>query len=295
MPREYQNPKGFLPWFLFIVISLIWGSSFILIKKGLQVYPPMQVGSLRVCFAYTVLLPVAVYHFRNIPKEKMKILFICGLIGNLFPAYLFATAQTQISSSITGILNALTPLFTMAVAVLVFKNQYGNRQILGLFIGFAGSILLILMKNDMKSFGQINYYAFFVVLATVMYATNTNIMKIYLHNIKPLHIASAALFFVGPFAIIHLFTTDFIRITSTQTWAWKALICLFILGTLSTSLAFIMFNKLLQMTSPIFASSVTYVIPIVAVAWGIFDNEHFYFVHLVAMLLIILGIYLSNK
>ena len=295
MYRHTILPTYLLSWVLLLILSLIWGSSFILIKKSLEIYSPIQVGSLRIVFAYIVIFPIVLYRIKQIPKKKRKLLLLCGLLGNLFPAYLFAIAQTRISSSITGILNALTPLFTMIVAKIGFGTKFGIYQSLGLIMGFIGSILLIFLRQDMKSLGHINYYALLIILATIFYGINTNIIKVHLSEMKPLHIAGGALFLIGPIATIYLFTTNFVFVTLSHKQAWQALIYLFILGAIGTSFAFIIFNKLLKITSPIFAVSVTYIVPIVAVLWGIIDDEEFYTIHLLAMTLIIVGVYLTNR
>ncbi|KAA3609712.1 MAG: DMT family transporter [Calditrichaeota bacterium] len=279
---------------LLLATSVIWGSSFILIKKGLFVYSVEQVALLRILFAYIVLLPTAIFHIKKYLKPHGWQLFISGLTGNLIPAFLFAKAQTQLESGITGVLNALTPLFTLLVGIFLFHLKIYRKQVAGILIGLAGSIGLSLI-NKSGALGTINYFVFFVILASFLYGFNVNYIKRYLSDVPSVQLTGLALFFIGPPALVYLFFTDFTTRLSTQPGSLEALGYLAILGIVNTALALILFFRLLKMTSPVVASSVTYIIPIVALFIGFLDGEQFFALHFVGMALIIGGVYIVNR
>lgn len=287
------NQKHF-PFLILILLSLIWGSSFILIKRGLDSFSAGQVGALRIVFSFLFMLPWAIKIYSKIPKEKLGAIALIGLLGNLIPAFLFAKAETGLGSSITGVLNGLTPLFTFIVGVLVFGGKLKGGQFGGLVLGFVGTLGLSFVGKE-GNLGEMNYYALLVVLATVCYALSSNILKSKLQDISPIEITAMAMAIIGPMAMIYLFSTDFLDRLQTQELAWQSLGYMAILGIVGTAIALIFFNKLIQMTSAVFATSVTYLIPIVAIAWGLLDGERIFAWHYVGMALILAGIYLVNK
>ena len=291
--KEEDTPQ-LMHWLMLVVLSVIWGSSFILIKQGLKVYSFQEVGAIRVVSAFIVLLPIAITHFRSIPKTKWKYIFLMGILGNFIPAFLFAKAQTELASSITGVLNALTPLFTFIIGILVFSQKMNNRQLLGLIIAFIGSSVLIFVNNE-GEIGSLNFYAFFVVGAAMCYATSTNLIKNYLSTINSLHLTSFALSIVGPLGLIVLFNSDFVFKLQNEEGAVQALLYLVLLGVLGTSIALVIFNRMIQNTSAVFATSVTYIIPIVAIIWGVLDNEVLMPLHYLCILTILVGVYISNR
>lgn len=280
---------------LLILLSLIWGSSFILIKKGLQVLDSEEVGALRIVSAFVFL---AVFGIRNIPKvrkHEWKYLLVIGLAGSLIPSFLFAFAQTRLDSGVVGILNALTPLFTILISVFLYGRSQGRQAYYGVLAGFAGSVLLILAGSG-GNIQNINFYAFFIVLATVFYGTNLNVTKEHLSGQKALVITSVSMLMVGPVASVYLFgMTDFIYKLQQVPGAWLATSYIIILGVFGTALAMIIFNHIVKLTNPLFTSSVTYIIPIVAVMWGLLDGERLLFLHYVGMVCIILGVYIANS
>jgi len=281
-------------WILLLTLAIIWGSSFILIKKGLDVFSPGQVGSLRLAFAFLFLIAFAVPNIRTVPKEKWKYIILVGVISIMIPAYLFAIAQTKLTSSITGILNALTPLFTLIIGIVIFKFKMKFAQIIGLLLGFIGSISLSFIDSE-GGFGQMNFFVLFIVVATICYGAGSNIVKALLSDVNSTVLASLSLLVIGPFTVVYLFSTDFIdRVISTE-GSWEALGYIAILGIVGTGLALALVNRLIQITSPVFTSSVTYLIPIVAVMWGLLDNEKLYLMHYAGMVLIIAGVYIVNK
>lgn len=291
--QKFKESKS-LPIFILILLALIWGSSFILIKRGLDSFTPIQVGTIRVSFACLVMLPIAIKHLRTVYKYKWKKIFVLGFVANLMPAILFALAETGLSSSLAGILNSLTPLFTIMIGTLFFKVGMNRKQTLGLVVGLAGSIALSFIGSG-GQLGSFNYYALFVILATIFYGFSSNMVKEWFSNIGSVVLTSLAMFSIGPFGIAYLATTDFVYKMQTLDGAWASLGYLFILGAVGTAFALVLFNKLIQMSSAVFASTVTYLIPIGAVIWGIIDGESLFFMHYVGMALIILGVYIVNK
>ncbi len=282
-------------WVLLALLALVWGSSFILIKRGLEVYSAGEVGAIRIFSAALFLVPVTLHKLKSISQKDKILLFFSGLLGSFIPAFLFALAQTRLDSSLTGILNALTPLFVLMVGAAFFQQSIKKKEGIGLIIGLTGTVVLIVLGND-GNIGSFNFYALFVVGATLCYGINLNIIKKYLAGIKPLMITSISLLLVSPLAGIYLFfMTDFIDKVQYVDNAWGALSYLLILGVVGTALALILFNKLVQITSPVFTSFVTYLIPVVAVIWGVLDGEVLVWGHLVGMLSIIGGVYIANR
>ncbi|MEQ8925686.1 MAG: DMT family transporter [Fulvivirga sp.] len=290
-----EKNTNLIAGFLLAILAIIWGSSFILIKRGLDVFDAGEVGAIRIIAASVFLIPFAIQGLKNIEKRHWKLLLAVGFFGSLLPAFLFAKAQTQIASSVAGILNALTPLFTMIIGALFFTQKFTARTVLGLIIGFGGTVILIL-AGPVGSIASLNYYALYVVLATIFYGANLNLIKFKIQDLRARTITSLSLALVGPLAAIYLFgATDFINKVSTVDGALFSLGAIVLLGVMGTAIALILFNQLVKITSPIFTSSVTYLIPIVAVMWGIWDGELLYPGHYIGMVAIILGVYLANR
>ena len=276
-----------------ILLSIIWGSSFILIKKGLIAFSPLQVGAIRVFFAAVVLLPFALKYHKKYFNEYKFLFLIFAILSNLSPAILFALAESGISSSLAGILNATTPIFTFVVGALFFGTAKRVNQIFGLILGIIGSFLLIVIGSS-GEIGNINYYTLYVILATLFYGISANMVKKYFHSINPLALTSLAFSTILPISIIILIATDTLEVIKTNDLAYQSLFYLFVLGAVGTAFALILFNRVIQNTSAVFASTVTYLIPIVAVIWGVLDNEPIYLIHILGMIVIIVGIYFVN-
>jgi drug/metabolite transporter (DMT)-like permease len=280
--------------FLFLgVLAIIWGSSFILIKRGLTGLDPYQLGALRMVFAALFLLIIGFKSIAQIQLRHWKYLAITALFGTFIPVFLFSVAQTEISSSVSAILNSLTPLNTLLIGILLFSIDFQRRQIFGVFFGLAGSILLI--WNGAVNNPDQNYnYAILLVLASICYALNVNIIKTYLSDLSPLSITTGNfVVMVIPAFIVLLFSGFFeaVQLPETQ----SVLIYILILGVIGTALANILFFKLIKISSPVFASSVTYLIPVVAFLWGLVDSERLTFIQLVGAMIIMVGVYLSAK
>ncbi len=283
-----------LAWLFLVSVALIWGTSFIIIKKSLIVFSPGELGALRISMAFLSLAPVAIRNLPKIPKTKLPILFILGMNGSFIPAFLFAIAQTKLDSSITGIINTITPIFVVIIGLLFFQQKVKLINAIGIVIGFVGTTVLLLGASGFNLSG-INYYAFYVVLATVMYGTNLNLIKRYTPNIRALDITAISLFLTSPFCLVYLFGyTDFI-LKMNDTGFWKAFSYVSILGIVGTAGALILFNRLIQISSPLFASSVTYLIPLVAIIWGVLDGEKINTYQFMAMGIVLGGVWLANR
>jgi len=288
-----ENPLK--AWGLLITLSLIWGSSFILIKKGLLGLTPVEVGALRILAASVFLIPVVIKNYRKVRQENIKYLVSVGLVGSFIPAFLFAIAQTRLESSITGVLNAMTPIFTVLVGLILYKQKQSSRVYVGVLGGFFGATILITAGSGGDLSGM-NFYALFVILATIMYALNLNIIKYHLQGLNAMTITSISLAFVGPLALIVLFGfTDFAHKLASVEGTMSAAGYILVLGVVGTAIALIIFNNLVSITDPVFTSSVTYIIPIIAVIWGVLDGEVLLLSHLVGVLIILAGVYIANS
>ena len=285
--------QKWINWLVFALLSLVWGSSFVLMKEGLRSFSPYQVASLRMLFAGLVLVPFAIKALPQIPKEKMGLVLISGVAGNFIPAFLFCIAETQIDSSLAGILNSLTPLFTILVGISFFKVQTNITKIIGVIIGFIGLCFLFAAGKDMSLRNM--SYAGLVLMATIFYGINVNMVGRYLQNIGALNIASVAFsFLVLPSAAILFFTGYFNNNFTNQTVVQSTLASA-VLGIIGTSLASILFYYLIKRAGVIFGSLVTYGIPIVAVCWGMVYGEKITPMQYVWMGVILLGVFIANR
>ncbi|CAN5402155.1 DMT family transporter [soil metagenome] len=281
--------------FLMLILALIWGTSFILMKKGLVVFSPGEVGALRVTVAGFVLLPLAITRWKDLTPGHIPKLFMSGMIGIFIPAFLFTTAQRQISSSVSGILNTLSPLWTMVMGAIFFQVVFKRGAVVGILIGLAGSILLMVSRSG-GQFTGFNLYGLLIVLACAFYGFNLNFIKFRIADLGSLTITSISVMLIAPLGAIYLFGfTDFIEKLTTVPGAWKAFGFIALLGTMSTAVAVSIFNKMVKMTTPLFASSVTYLMPIVSVMWGVLDGEELVLMHFIGMAAIFCGVYLTTR
>lgn len=290
-----SDNSRFTSIFLLIILALIWGTSFILMKRGLVIFSADEVGALRVSAACLVLLPFAFTNLKALPKSQYWKPFLSGMLGIFIPAFLFATAQTRMESSIAGVMNSLTPIFTLIIGIIVFNQKFKPLAVVGFLLSLGGTILLILSRSG-GQLGGVNYFAFLIVIACICYGCNVNFLKFQLSGLSSMTITSLALLFIGPLAILYLLVfTDFTTNLAETPGAWAACGYIVLLGVMSTAVATLLFTRLIKISSPIFASSVTYLIPIVAVIWGVLDGEHLYSGHYIGMATIIGGVYLANR
>lgn len=288
-----------LPFIILGVLSVIWGSSFILMKRGLLVFSSTDVAALRVVISGTVLLPFAIRAWSSLDKRLLRYLVLCGALGNGIPAVLFTTAQRHLNSSTTALLNSLTPLFTLLIGVFAFNLVVRRAQVIGVCLGFLGAVALVLAARNEVSAGESSWYALLPVIATICYGLNGNILSRYLKGVPPMTVNSVAIVSVSLFFLPYLFWSGFFTQTLSAaqaqpnfTLAFASIIALSVLGT---ALSNALFTHLIQISSPVFSSSVTYLIPIVAMIWGVMDGEHLTALHGIGISIILLGIYLVNK
>lgn len=281
-------------WFYLLLLSLIWGSSFILIKKALLGFSALQLGALRVVFASLALF---VFGFRSMSKIKLadwKWLIIAGLTSSFFPPFLFALAQTELDSGITSIFNSIVPLMTTLVGIALFGVMITKRQILGVFIGLSGTVALILAGMEFTP-DQNYWYAVFILLSALGYAFNINIIKRHLVHLSPLTVTTASFAVAFAPALILVIYSGFFAEIQFNTQMHNAIWYLLVLAIIGTAWANILFNKLIHKSSPVFAASVTYTIPLVAVLWGVWDGENINAYQLLGGLIILFGVWLVNK
>ncbi len=290
-----ENKRSPLAVILLLVLALIWGTSFILMKKGLAVFPPGQVAALRVTVAGIILLPLALLKWRETRITQQPKLFLSGMMGVFVPAFLFVKAQQHIDSSVAGILNTLSPLWTMIMGALFYKQIFKRPAVLGILLGLTGTVILMVSRSGGHALG-FNWYGLLIVLACSFYGFNLNFVKFNLADLRSLTITSISVVLTAPLGAIYLFGfTDFLTILNTSPEAMKAVGFIMLLALMSTAVAGYIFNKLVKMTTPLFASTVTYIMPVVSVMWGVLDGEHLYFSHYAGMAAILAGVYLANR
>jgi drug/metabolite transporter (DMT)-like permease len=296
-----MDNKRALSWTLLLVLAVVWGSSFILMKKGLIAFSPMQMAALRISIAALVLTPFLFILFRRsgISGKKPMLFFLIGLTGNAIPAFLFAEAETVIPSGVAGVLNSLSPLFILGVAWLFYKQRFPLINFIGVVIGIGGAAILMTAGADLGADWRGGHlgYSLLIVLAAINYAISANLIKHHFSNFSPILLTSVALCSVGYPAMVYLIIdgTFFTTMQTNPELAWPSLGYIAILAAVGTALALVLFNRLLQISTLAFASSVTYLIPIVAVLWGVLDGETLIWQQGVGFAVVLSGVYLVNR
>lgn len=288
-------PNNKLKWIYLCLLALVWGSSFILIKKGLVGLTALQVGSLRSVFAALFLVVIGFRSIKHIKGKQWKWIAFSGFFGTFFPAYLFSYAETEIDSAIVSILNSTTPLLSMLVGIFVFEAVFNKRKFVGVIIGLLGTTALILSGAAVNP-DQNYWYSLLVILASLFYGFNANIIKEHLQSIPALAITTGNFMVIAIPALIVLATTGFFSVeVLTAPNVSMSLLYIGILGVIGTGAALIVFNKLIQISDPVFSTSVTYLVPIVALGWGFLDGESFTIIQLFSGIVILLGVVIVNS
>lgn len=287
--------KPLVQWTLLIFLAFVWGSSFILMKRGLVSFDNTQVASLRILISFIFLSPIIIKNFKKIKRSQWSPIFIAGLLGSGLPAFLFTKAQTHISSSLSGMLNSLVPLFTVIIGLLFFGLKLRWLKIIGVITGLVGAIGLLSVGGGFNLNNDDLTYGVYVIIATICYAVNINFIKIKLAEVNSVNITSFGFLLIGPLSGIYLFTTDFTTILQTDPDAWLNFFYIVLLAVFGTSIAVILFNMIIKKVSPVFASSVTYIIPVFAIFWGFVDGENILLMHLICIAVILTGVYIVNK
>ena len=279
-------------WILFIALSITWGSSFILMKLGLEALTDFQVASLRIVAAGLVLLPITVKHIRSISCNRLGMVFLSGVLGSLLPAYLFCIAETKIDSALAGTLNALTPIFAIIAGFFIFKLPLESKKINGILVAFAGCILLMFSKG-IKGEAHIGY-SLIVVLATVSYGINANLVKKYLHDIGSLKTVAIGLSLCAiPALLVLIFTGYFNRISDIV--ILKSTVASIVLGVVGSAIANVFYYMLIKRAGVLFSSMVTYGIPVVAIFWGVVAKEDIGWKQILSLFVILGGVYMANR
>ncbi|WP_340077220.1 DMT family transporter [Leptobacterium sp. I13] len=281
-------------WFYLILLSIIWGSSFILIKKALIGLSPYQLGALRILFTTFFLFSVGFGSLKKIKKKDWKWIAWSGYLGSFFPPFLFAIAQTRIDSAVASILNSLTPLNTFITGVLFYGVLVTKKQILGIILGLLGTVILIVSCSDINT-SQNNWYSILIILASIGYALNVNMIKVHLEHLSAMSITAGTFLLIFFPALVILYTTGFFSTVASSSEMQIGLVYVVILSFFGTAMAKVVFNKLISISTPVFSSSVTYMMPLVAVLWGLLDGEKLDIYQLIGGVIIIVGVYLSNK
>ena len=283
-------------WLLLIFLSIIWGTSFILIKRSLVAFNPVEVALLRVGISGLAFLPFFLVFLKKLEWNRWWFYLIISLTGTGLPAILYAKAQTELSSATSGILNSITPIFALIVGVLFFKNQSNRVQTIGVVLGFVGAAGLIYLDKPIGEELRVPlFYALLIIVGTIMYGTNVNLVKEYFQHVRPMHLSAFAFVLLGIPTMVAIPFTAIPNKVVEHAEGMTSLMAVSTLALMSTVLALVLFYKIVQDTSAVFASTVAYMIPIVALAWGFFDGEYVGWPHLVSIVLILIGVYLIRQ
>ncbi|MCW3462786.1 DMT family transporter [Chitinophaga nivalis] len=285
--------QRFAHWGIFLLLSLTWGSSFILMKIGLESFTAYQVASLRLVAAGLALSPFLFKALRQTPINKIPVIILSGILGNGIPAFLFCLAETEIDSSLAGILNALTPLMALLSGLVFFKVPIKKAQLFGVFVGLLGVVFLFASKGINTNAHW--YYGLLVVAATACYGINISLVHHYLKGFGSLQLGSIAMFFCALFTFPILWYSHFFPQFFTDHAPWRAFSAGIVLGVMGTGVAAVLFYLLIKKAGSMFASMVTYALPVVAIGWGLLAKESITWVQILCMGIILLGVYLVNK
>ncbi|MGV3630783.1 MAG: DMT family transporter [Bacteroidota bacterium] len=289
------------PLFLLILLACIWGSSFILMKRGMEttdgiaIFTDSQVGALRMLIAALVLLPITLFSLKKLTSFKDFIsLTIVGTCGNFVPAFLFTYAETELSSGYAGMMNTFTSIFALLIGVLIFRQKLLANQVTGILIAFSGMVFLMYAGQQLDSAGTWKHVGA-IILATFLYGISLNTIKHRLSHLKAMEITSLAFGILLLPGIAASYSSGSFEVMKTNSHAWEGLGYIAILSIVGTALALLIFNRVIGLTSTLFASSVTYLIPIVAVFIGMLNGEHINIMQVSAMIVVLGGVFLANS
>lgn len=289
-----QMNKRVVSWVIFTLLCLIWGSSFILMKYSKEGLTAIQIAAVRIFFGGIIFIPFALFHFKKIPAKKTGLVVLIGIFGNLIPAFLFAIAIAKnIDSSLAGILNSLTPICVVVISLVFFKDFIKKQKIIGVIIGFAGLCLLTFSQNNI-SLEHLGY-SLLIVLATIFYGINVNLVSHYLQDQSPIHIATVSIALMTLPSGFVLWQQGFLQLDFNNETIRHSVIASIILGIAGSSIATVLFYVLVKKSGGLFASLVTYGIPIVAIFWGVLDGEKITLIEMACLFIILLGVYLANR
>ena len=290
--KFFDLNKKLWQWVLLILIAFVWGTSFILMKRGLESYNEIQVGSIRIFFASIFLIPLLFSRLKKFKRKDIKAILIVGFLGNLIPAVLFAKAQTEVNSSLAGMLNTSFPLIVLIIGSLFFGMKTERHKIAGIITGLIGALGIVLADTSNLS-GSNNLYALFILSAIIFYAISLNVIKYKLPDLDGISITVFSFVIIGPVAGLSLFFTDFEPALATPDYL-ENLFYIALLALGGSALAVTLFYLLMDYVDVIFASLITYIIPIFALIWGLLDGETINFLQILFMCVVFLGVFLVN-
>lgn len=284
-----------ITWGLLLLLSCIWGSSYILMKKALIVFNPEEVTYLRIALAAIFLLPYAIPHLGKITWQQYFFLALVGILGTWLPLLFFAIAQQHIDSGIHGVLHSLTPAFVLVIGITFFHNKIVKNEIIGIVLSIGGAVLLMFAESGglLTSF---NYYMLLSILGCFLYGNSINLIKYYLGDLKSTTLVSVSLLLVGVIAMLYLLRHPVVFTkVSTHPDGYFAITCAFIAGIVNLGIANIILAQLVKLTSPVFASMESLIAPIVSISWGLLDGEKLLVGHYIGAAIILLGVYFINR
>lgn len=275
-------------WLVVATLSLIWGTSYILMKKGLESFSTFQIASLRMFISFICLLPITIKNIHRINKNNILSLFIIGMLGNGIPAFLFPLAETKIASSLAGMLNSLSPVFTLIIGIIIYKRKAIKSQIAGVIIGLVGAAGLLYDGSF-----TFNYYGIYVIIATILYGASANEVS-RVKDLNGIQISALSFSVISPFAIVYLIFSDFTAALHTEN-VLRNFGCIAVLAIFGSAISIVLFYLLIRDTTPVFASTITYIIPIVATLWGIIDDERITYTMILSAGVIFAGVFSINR
>jgi len=290
----FMRPPSLLDWLVLILLAIMWGASFYFIKHAVQIFDPLHMAMWRMVMATVIYLPIAAAYWSKIDWRRWRPLVIVAFCGSAIPNFLFAVAQRHVNSSLAGMLNSLSPLFTLLLGVGFFKMTFTRSKVIGVALGLLGALLLILFNAKSAVSGNA-FFAGLCALATVCYALNANVVNTYLRDQPPAGVASAAFVITGAFFIAGLFISGAWTAAWQRPDAWAGLGYVFYLAAIGTVLGTIVYLWLIQRTSAIFATSVTYLLPVTAIVLGVFDGETVGLIDMLGIAVILVGLYVARK
>ena len=302
--RRYFNgrlpymSKKLIHWTIFIVLCIIWGSSFKLMHDSQKGLTASQIAGLRIFAAGLVFLPFAIFNIKKIPRSKIGLVILSAVFGNLLPAYLFAIALMHLDPPVAGILNSLTPICVVIVGIGFFKDKISQQKINGVLVGFIGLVLLTLLPPLMKGeniFSGNMSYSLLIVLATLLYGINVNLVGHYMKGLNAVHVATVSLSFMLIPTSIALWQQGFLDVNFHDVIVQNAILESAGLGIAGTAIATALFYILVKQAGGLFASLVTYGVPFIALLWGIYDHNKITWVQPVCLCIILLGVYMANR
>ncbi len=282
-----------LDWIVLLVLGTVWGASFLFIKRAVVIYTPMQMAMWRMVLATLIYLPFAAAYWSRIDWKRWKPLAVVAFCGSAIPNFFFAVAQQHVSSSLAGVLNSMTPLFTLILGTAFFDMRFTRNKVIGILLGLVGAAILIFMNKGGGDSKVV--FALLCVLATVCYAINANVVATYLKDQPPAGIASAAFVITGGLFIVGLAFSGGWEVAWKSEQGMIGLGYITYLAAIGTVVGSIAYFWLLQRTNAIFATSVTYLLPISAIIIGAWDGEAIGMTDYIGTAVIMTGLYLSRK